>query len=68
MKPGIIVTSKDTDDVFEWLSVDWNRMEVSHTPEAKELFRKAKKAIAEGKDVPDAIRLLEEAGFEITRS
>jgi hypothetical protein len=63
-KPRIIVLSKNTDERFDWLSDGWNPIE---KPNPK-LFTKADKLIKKAKDVPDAIRLLQENGFEIVRT
>lgn len=66
-KPGIIVQSADHEDTFRWLSDGWYEMKRRHRPEAQALMAKANAAIEAAADVPDAIRRLEEAGFEVTR-
>jgi hypothetical protein len=66
-KPRIIVLSADDDDVFDWLSDGWFMVEQRHTEKAQELMKRAKQAITEGVNVPDAIKKLEAAGFEIVR-
>jgi hypothetical protein len=63
-KPRVIVLSTDDADTFDWLSDGWN---ASDAPNPK-LFKKAQAAIRKGKDVKDACRLLEEAGFEVVRA
>ena len=70
MKPRIIVLSKDSDECFNWLSDGWNSLtEGTHgTESANELMELATKTILEGEDIPDAVKRLEEAGFEIVRS
>ena len=68
MKPTIIVTSGDKDTTFNWQSDGWYMIHQRGTPQAEELFKKAKAAIGRGKDVPDAIRELKKAGFEVERT
>ena len=60
-KPGILVLSLDTDPTFNWMSIDW-----PHPRD--EMIARAREVIGQGKDVPDTIRLLEQAGFHIERS
>jgi hypothetical protein len=69
-KPRIIVTSKDTDKVFGWMSDGWHAITAPHTAftvEGKRLMALADRCIKAATDVPDAIRRLEEAGFEVVR-
>ncbi len=68
MRPRIIVNSKDSDETFKWMSSGWHTVKNEHTDEAQDLMKKAQDAIAAGSDVPDTIRKLEEAGFEIVRT
>ncbi len=63
-KPRIFVLSHDGDqDGFKWISDGWN----SESSRSPSLMRKARKAIESGKDVPDVVRLLKKAGFEVVR-
>lgn len=66
-RPRIIVTSRDGDPEFTWLSDGWYQIKRIHTAAAQELMAQATEAIEAGSDVPDAIRRLEEAGFDVTR-
>jgi hypothetical protein len=66
-KPGIIVLSRDDADSFDWLSDGWNEASMSHTDHAQGLVRKARKAIEAASDVPDAIKRLQAAGFDVRR-
>ena len=68
MKPRIIVVSEDSDDTFQWVSDGWYSAQHHHSKKAHDLMQKAETAIKEGKDVPDSIRRLENAGFEIGRN
>jgi hypothetical protein len=68
MKPGVIVLSKDSDPSFEWLSDGWYSAEERGRPEAEALMARAHAAIDAAKDVPEACRLLEAAGFRVVRS
>ena len=68
MSTNIIVLSDDSDDEFRWLSDGWYSQEVSGTQKAIQLMGVAREAIARGKDVPDTIEKLKQAGFTITRS
>jgi len=66
-RPGIITSSPDDADCFDWLSDGWYQISIRHTPEAQALMAKAKSCIEDGEDVPDVIRRLEEAGFVVSR-
>lgn len=68
-KPLITVSSKDTDETFRWQSDGWFDMKsrMQNPKVANALFAKAEKAIEEGKDVPDTIKLLRKAGFVVRR-
>jgi hypothetical protein len=67
MKPHIICTSPDDAEEFNWFSDGWFESKKRHTKKAQDLFAKAKACIRDGKDVPDAIKLLEAAGFRVSR-
>lgn len=67
-KPEIICYSKDDAEVFDWVSGGWYSSEDRGKPEAEALFAKANRAIGAAKDVPDAIRLLQAAGFRVVRA
>ena len=67
-KPTILTAARDDDDTFGWMSGGWFEMAIRHTPKAQALMAKAKGCIEAGEDVPDVIRRLEEAGFEVIRS
>ena len=62
MKPKIIVVSGSEDDTFKWLSDGWNSITEGT---ARRLMRKACDAIKTADDYADAIRRLENAGFEV---
>jgi hypothetical protein len=66
-RPGIITASPDDAECFDWFSDGWFQESIRHTPEAQALMVKAKACITAGKDVPDVVRRLEEAGFTVTR-
>lgn len=66
-RPGIIVTCADDSDEFKWMSGGWYSMKRRGTAEAERLMNIARTCIEEGADVPDVIRRLTDAGFEITR-
>jgi len=66
-KPVIIVLSPDDAEVLNWLSGGWHSWDNCHTEEAKALMAKAHACIDAADNVLDAIRRLEEAGFEIER-
>lgn len=68
VRPGIVVLSADTDDQFEWMSDSWYQIKRRHTREAQRLMAKAKAAIEAADNVPDAIRRLEAAGFDVRRA
>ena len=61
MKPGIIVLSGLSDDTFRWISDGWNTLKKPNPG----LFDKVEKAVLASKDVPDAVRRLQKAGFMI---
>lgn len=67
-KPEIICYSRDDAESFEWVSGGWYSSEDRGKPEAEALFKKADRAIGAAKDVPDAIRRLEAAGFRVVRA
>ncbi len=62
MKPRIIRIS-NSEETFDWISDGWNTVK-SPNPT---LFKKAKKAIHAGKDIPDVVSRLEKAGFEVVQ-
>ena len=66
-KPKIIVLSLDDDKEFKWFSDGWYMIDQVCTERAQTLMAKARRAIEEGKNVPDVIKKLEEAGFDIQR-
>lgn len=68
-RPGIIVTSADTDSKFSWLSDGWNSTDLGTrgTIGAERLMKRACAIIEMADNVPDAIRRLEKAGFKVTR-
>lgn len=66
-KPTIVVLSDDTAETFDWLSDGWNTIKNRHTLPAQELYARATAIISTGKDVPDTIKRLEDAGFNIVR-
>lgn len=67
-KPGIVIVSKDTDDIFNWLSDGWYGVKQQSDPAAQALYAKAHAAIEAATDVQDAIRRLQEAGFDVRRA
>jgi len=66
-KPNIIVLSPDDDTTFRWFSDGWHTLKQAHTKKAKDLMKRALKAINEGDNVPDVINKLKKAGFSIER-
>lgn len=66
-KPGIIVLSTDKDEVFNFMSDGWFDKRNSRTEKGQILMSMAMKCVELGLDVPDVIRLLQKAGFEIIR-
>lgn len=64
-KPQIIVISGPNEDAFRWLSNGWYTIQQTGTQEAEKLMAIANQAIEAGTDVPDTIKRLKEAGFEI---
>jgi hypothetical protein len=67
-KPRILVLSSDGETEFRWMSDGWNDEPRRGTPEAAELMAKAKECASSGKNVPDIVRLLKDAGFEVVRT
>ena len=66
-KPRIIVLSSDNDDTFCWLSDGWNMVSQHGQEDARLLMHKATQAIDQGDSVTAVVKLLEQAGFEVTR-
>ena len=64
-KPSIIVTCDDDAETFGWMSDGWHQVHQMGTEKAQELFKKAEECIESGDDVPDVVRRLEEAGFDV---
>ena len=65
VKPAIIVLSDSDSSLFEWVSDGWNYVGIQHTPKARALMKKAQSCIQTGKNSPEVIKLLKQAGFEI---
>ena len=63
--PKIIIISPLDADTCTYISDGWYESTIRHLPEAKAIKARADRAIKEAEDVPDAIRLLEDAGFEV---
>lgn len=67
MKPRIIVFSEDNEQTFRFMSDGWHDAKKAHTARAKATMTRATKAIEAGKDVPDTVKRLLEAGFAVRR-
>jgi hypothetical protein len=66
-KPVIIVLSDDDEPEFSWMSSGWYTQEKHGTEEGERLFALAQEQIGKAQNVPEAIKLLEAAGFKVTR-
>lgn len=66
-RPVIVTYSLDDDEEFQWYSDGWYQEHQRGTPEAERLFDTACRCVEEAKDVPDAVRRLESAGFKVRR-
>ncbi len=65
-KPRILILADSTDDNLMWLSDGWNAIGERNAARAARLMTIAREAIDRATGVKDAIRLLQEAGFELT--
>jgi hypothetical protein len=67
-KPKVIVLVDDNANTFEWMSDGWYNSAARGTQEAETLMSRARRCIEDGANVPDVIKRLRSAGFEIERN